>query len=295
MGYQQLVAAIGPLARATAPGEDGPRGHHIFWTYASDGDHQRVLTTFLLEGLRNGERTCYFGFGGSEVRIIGYLRAARIDVYDLIRAGRLVIGSAVDGYLPEGVFDADARIDGFEALVNETLDAGYPGLRVAAETGWLLEDENARDAWPAYEVRAELLTARLPIVGLCAFDARGADPHLLTMIAGLHRSTHGTDANTSTFHIHATAPGALALSGALDATFAGIPSDALIGAIDDLPSTLDVRGCGAVDDDGMRAVARLVDAIDARGDVPQLNGASPAFRRLWEMMTLDPQRRAVLA
>ena len=272
-----------------------PRGHHIFWTYASDDEHRRVLTNFLLEGLSKGERVCYFGFGGSEERILAALRGTEANVPDLLRSGRLMAGSAVDGYMPGGSFDPDARIAGFETLALETLDEGYPGLRVAAETAWLLTDADAVRAWPAYELRADLLTARLPIVGLCSFDARGADPAVLAMLASLHRDHVDPATNTSTFRIHATGSGSLAIEGALDATFAGLGADAIVGALGDLPAgAIDVHGCDVIDADGLQAIARLVDAIDARGQAPMLNGVSPAFRRLWARLDLDPSRRAAL-
>lgn len=242
-----------------------------------------------------GERVCYFGFGGSEERALQDLRSSDLDLDELISSERLMIGDAIDAYMPDGNFDGDERIAGFRDLAQRSLADGFAGIRVAAETAWLLEVNEAREAWPTYEVRVELLTSLLPITGMCTFDARGMDAATVAMLAAVHRETVGVPAGSSTFQIHAAGPGVLSIGGVLVGDGADLLDTAITAGGSDLSgSTLDLSRLEYVDTRGLRAVLKLVDAIEARGEVPVLQGVSPLFRRLWTSLDLEPRRRAIL-
>lgn len=271
------------------------RGNHICWTYDSAEDRERVLTDFLMDGIARGERTVYYGVHGGEDEVAQRLADAGLDITGLGATNQLRFGDATDAYMPGGVFDPDERLAEFEAAANAAIAEGFTGLRVAAENTWLLDDPDVRRAWPAYELRADLLTARMPIVGLCGYDLNEIHHEAVPLIAALHRSAIGAEPGGSQFHVHASAPGALMISGRLDEAHIDEVQTAVLRALGDLTlAWVDVTDLDFADLAGMRLISRLADAFVTRGDLPVINGTTPAFRQLWRTYRVDDRADVIL-
>ena len=270
------------------------RGNHICWTYDSPEDHARILVDFLMDGLARNERTTYYGDAGSQDEIAQRLADLGLDLAALGARNRLTFGDAREAYTPGGEFDPDARLADFEAAAETALADGFTGLRVAAENTWLLDDPEICRAWPAYELRADLLTARMPIIGMCAYDLNQIHHDAVPMIAGLHRSVLGADHGRSQFHLHASAPGALEISGRIGRAQERELEIAALRAIDDLTlAWLDVTDLD-VNRQGVRLAARVAGALEQRGELPIIHGTTPEFRRLWRTINLDRIPDAIL-
>lgn len=270
------------------------RGNHICWTYDAVEERDRILVDFLMDGLARGERTLYYGHDGSEDTIAQRLADLGLDLAELGARNALRFGDSRDAYAPGGEFDPDARLAEFEAAAEAALAEGFTGLRVAAENTWLLDDAEICRAWPSYELRADLLTARLPIIGMCAYDLNEIHFDAVPLIAGLHRSVLAADQGRSQFHLHASAPGALEISGRIERHQARELEIAALRALDELTlAWLDVSDLDATEH-GVRLVARVAGALEGRGDLPIIHGTTPAFRRLWHTAPRDRTPDAIL-
>lgn len=265
-------------------------GDHVCWTYSSYAEHRRVLTTSLREGLAEQQRIAYFGVDGSEERVRAYLQQNGLDVESLLGAGTLLLGDARRVYALDdrGRIDVDEMLARYRVLVDEALADGFAGVRVAAEGGWMLDDLSNLDRWSLYELRADLLAAEMPIVALCCYDARSADPVALRSVGAVHGLTLNLAVEDSTFHLHAPSSGTIAVQGDLDVEWADRASALLLGTVDELhEGVVDVSGLRFTDVAGMRALSELLAAIHRRGGRPTVRGASPAFIRLWSLLGRD--------
>ncbi len=266
------------------------QGDHVCWSYSSNDDHAGVLQAFFAQGLTADERLFYFGYDGSSDRVLDALRRGGLDPDELIRVGRLVIGDALEAYLPDGVFDAAQRIEGFRDLAREAVAAGYSGIRVAAENACVLNHPDLRDQWYEYEIQVELLTATEPILGMCSFDRNACSADALVLLDAVHRVQFDPDGSAplSPFHLHGRPDGRLALSGEVDAFTAQHLSKLMDGPALHLEHmTVDVTGLEFIDHAGIRALETAVlDRPADRGPL-ELQGATPQLRRIWSL-ACDP-------
>lgn len=207
---------------------------------------------------------------------------------EAIASGQLELGTFEDAYLPDGRFDADARIAGFEQAALSALADGYEGVRVAGDTTGILSDPEALAAWPAYELRSDLLIARLPIIGVCSFDLRHCDPEPLATILSLHPEAAGAWPRGRGFALHASRSGGLSLAGEIDANSATTIEVAASGAATDVHvPRLDVGALRFIDVAGMRALVAAIRAVGRDGDPVELRGARRTVTKLWELLDCE--------
>jgi anti-anti-sigma regulatory factor len=266
------------------------RGDHVCWSYSSADEHAGVLQAFFSLGLQADERLFYFGYDGTADRVLAGLRRGGNDPDELMRAGRLIMGDALEAYLPDGTFDAAERIDGFRALAREAVAAGFSGIRVAAENACVLNHPQLRDQWYEYEVQVELLTATEPILGMCSFDRNICSADALELLDAVHRVHLDPEgcAPRSPFHLHGRSDGRLALSGEVDAFTAQHLIRLIDGpAMHSAHMTIDVTRLDFIDAAGIRALETA--ALDRPlGSAPlMLQGATPQLRRIWSL-ACDP-------
>jgi anti-anti-sigma factor len=169
-------------------------------------------------------------------------------------------------------------------LVGQALHDGYTGLRVCSEIVPLLGSDCVRDEWCSYEVRADLLIARLPSIVVCACDLRRARPEMMSDLHAVHSLHTGAPTCHSPFRIHA-GPGGLFLSGEVDASSADRVGRWLADALPDMPEpVVDVAGLEFIDAAGMWA---LLDSAHAHPEGLRLTGTSQRFRRVWAVCGYD--------
>jgi anti-anti-sigma regulatory factor len=233
---------------------------------------------------------------GGEQEVLDDLTAAGHHVGPLLGRGQLVVAAVEDAYTPGGTFDPDALLAAFQALVAQALAEGFTGLRVFGDPAPLLADPDVRARWPSYELRADLLVARLPAVALCGYDLRVVDDAAVELPTAVHRLRLGAgDTPGPGFQLHGTADGALALRGEVDMLYSDTVVGLLGGSAGDLGvPVVDVSSLEFVDVAGMRAIAAAARALPATGVAVEVRGGSPLFRRVWSVLGHDALQRVRL-
>lgn len=279
-----------PVVDASPRVQDLALHDHVCWVYSTDAEYRTVLTSYLSDGLRRGERVMYLRAPDEDGELIAeYLTTAGIPVAGKVASGQLVLAAAESEYLVGGQLDPDERLRGYGAAVSTAIDDGFHGLRVAADVSWLLDLPEIRAAWTSYEFRADLLAADLPITGLCAYGGRRCRPGDLALVESLHRCVMrgGPAGPDSGFRLHGQLDGSVRLRGELDLRYAGQVGELLSGAATSRAAVLDLTDLEFVDMAAMRGIALACEAmIDAHGGAT-IRGASPMFRRVWHMGAFD--------
>lgn len=271
-------------------------GDHVCWTYSSDDEHESVLTAFVADGLREGQRVAYFAPRGLEARLGDYVQGQGMDALSLIDEGQLILGSAEDGYSPNGRFDPDTSLDGFRAMAEQALADGYAGLRVAGENGWIVADWLYHAIWPAYEVRVDRMIAGLPLIGMCSFDMRECGQKIMQLMDAVHPLRLGTSSARSAFHLHSNRNDGVVVGGEVDvATSDTVASllEALAG--DEVINRIDLSDLSFADVQGMRAIATGAKAMAEKAGVVRLDNPPEVFTRAWRLLRLDEAVPAELA
>ena len=257
---------------------------HLCFVYDTDADARRAVLDYTLAGLARHERVCVLTAPDLPTASIGDdLRSAGVPLDELVDRGMLVLGSAAEAYLDDGVLQPDRRLDGYAEAARSAVAEGFAGLRVYTETEFLLGHPGALEAWPAYELRADLLIKQIPMTAVCAYDARRWTPGDLLLAGTVHsRRSPGHRA----FSLHGGRDGALRLSGDVDFLAAGQVYRLLVGAAPGRPTAvLDVSGVTLIDVRGARGIGLACEAIAGRHGPTTVRGASQLLHDIWRPHT----------
>jgi anti-anti-sigma factor len=272
-------------------------GDHVCWTYDSDVEHRRVVTAFSSEGVTRGEKVVYLADGEEAARLVDALGDEGQPVDRLLGGGQLVVKAAEEAYTPGGAFDPDAILGLVRALVQGAVEEGWTGLRAAGEVAWLQGRPDAEDRWAGYELRVDLLAARLAYTGLCCYDLRvcGAAATMVPQAVHPLRLTPPAPDDRPLFGVHGTADGGLGLVGEIDCWCAEDVRALVTAAAGDLHApVLDVSGLRFADVAAMRMIAAVAHDLARTHGRVRLHGVSPTFRKVWGLLQLDSRTPAEL-
>jgi anti-anti-sigma factor len=270
-------------ASTLRPSEIG-RSSHVCWSYASDAEHRDFLAEFFEAGLAANELLMYLAPPDQLQATLSELADAGVETGRLLESGQLRLRELDASYLVDGTLRPDVRLAGHALLVGQALRHGYSGLRVCSEIVPLLASEGVCDQWCAYEVRADLLIAKLPSIVVCACDLRRARPKMMSDLHAVHSLHAGAPTCHSPFQLHAGS-GGLFLSGEVDAASADRVGRWLAEALPEMPDpVVDVGDLDFIDAAGMWA---LLDSAHAHPDGLRLKGTSATFRRVWSVCGYD--------
>ncbi|MEU0055976.1 MEDS domain-containing protein [Streptomyces sp. NPDC006334] len=166
--------------------QDVDHGDHLCLAFADDGEQRRVVTAFLSEGLRRGERVMYFADRTRPEDVLGWLSASGTDPRPALDAGRLVVTTADDSYLAAGPFDPDGMVAALRKEVADSLAAGCTGFRVSGEMGWALRDVPGADRLHEYETKVNQVFSGHRASAVCQYDARRFPADRLDAFQGCH-------------------------------------------------------------------------------------------------------------
>ncbi|TEU15261.1 MAG: GAF domain-containing protein [Anaerolineales bacterium] len=161
-------------------------GEHLCCIYETEEEHRVVVTPFLRRGLERGEKVLYIVDARPTEAILGYLQDGGLDVEPYLASGQLAILTRDDTYMREGIFDPERMVALLRAETEQTLDEGYPALRVTGEMTWALRGLPGSEWLIEYEARLNEFFPGSKCVGLCQYDRRRFDPAVLLGMLHIH-------------------------------------------------------------------------------------------------------------
>ncbi|MBV9292017.1 MAG: MEDS domain-containing protein [Frankiales bacterium] len=189
-----------------------PTGVHSCCRFSDDEQRRSVVSAFVDDGLRSGQRVAVYQ--RSDATPLIDLNDPKIRQY--VESGQLIVGDAESAYFPAPDFDGPQRAAEFAAFAEETVRAGYSALRVYADNGRMPSLLPDPDEWLEYEMRVAALIPRYPLIGLCGFSAD--DPPVLSseLIDAVHERNLGDGTRPSAFHIYGNPDGSFSVEGEID-------------------------------------------------------------------------------
>ena len=255
---------------------------HLCFAYGEEAEVRQALLEYVVAGLARRERVCVFTMPDAASASIGAdLRHVGVPLDALVDDGTLILGSAEQMYLADGVFDVDRRLAGYADAALAAVDDGFTGLRAYADCTFVLDHPQALAAWPGYELRADQLAGRFPITAMCGYDRHRwpADDLLLAESVHARRTCDPT-----AFRLHVGPDGTLRLAGEID-FFVAKQLHRLLVATAASRSTpvLDVSSVTFIDVSGARSLGTACEAVAGQHGPTTVRGATPLFRRIWEL------------
>jgi hypothetical protein len=186
-------------------------GDHLCWPYRRRDELVAAARAYVAEGLTRNERVAYLGEGRDED--LRRQLAGIPGVDDSVDRGqlRVVDVSALATGGPS--LEPAEELGGLAAMTQESLDAGYAGLRMFAVGTVRLRDPQRR----AQQVHLEHLIDRFCLghtfTGLCAYDVSVLGEDVVAEVACVHTLARG---KLSPFRLHASRRADVALAGSVD-------------------------------------------------------------------------------
>jgi len=162
-------------------------GDHICVFHRSDNSLMDVLTPYIAEGLRKGDR-CFCVQRPEIVKRLEYdLRFIGTDVDTAMRAGALQFRSIEEAYLPNGKFEPRVMMDMLVRSIEESQRKGFSGFRSAGDLSWSVKGRNECSQILGYEAMVEECFPGKPATGMCQYPMDSFPPDVLKSVMSLHR------------------------------------------------------------------------------------------------------------
>ena len=254
---------------------------HWCVAYADEADLGAVTSRYLSES--QGDQVGLFGWGAVDELVALLAGLGSVDV--LIGAGAARVGSFDQHFRRDEPPDPRALLAFWSDATDAAVDAGFPGLRVVADTTpWACLDHEKRVLFLQGEQLLNRYRHDHPFTLICACDASLLAGEALAETASIHPLTEGV---SSPFRLHATVGADSALDGEIDA-FAVPLLERVLGSVRDGDTSrkvvIDATGLGFVDHHGLLALERHADRFGLTGVV--LRHASSTVGHLVELLGL---------
>src|SRR5258706_81972 len=113
-------------------------GDRICLVYQDLAEQMEVVVPFLQDGLASGECCLYVVDDRIGSQVLRALGRAGVDVESQIERGALVLLNKYRAYIQAEEFDPRGVIERLRKTYREKIEAGFTGLRIAAEMTWAL-------------------------------------------------------------------------------------------------------------------------------------------------------------
>ena len=158
---------------------------HIALFYTAREERFATVAPFVRQGVARGERVMYVMNDLSPSAILDELRGGDVDVDGAFESGQLTFHTLEETYLQSGRFDPDHMLDVYAEAIEEA-NADYPGLRVTANTNFILDDHATMADFMAYESRVNELFSGEDCIALCHYDCERIPPAILVDVIRTH-------------------------------------------------------------------------------------------------------------
>ena len=160
-------------------------GEHLCWLYDSEQDHQTVMSSFLRQGLEEGQKVLCILDSHDEKTVLDYLPTA--PQVDPCRASnRVVFTTSSDAYMRESVFAPEEMIALLRAKTERAIQEGHPALRVSGEMSWSLRGHPGSERLIEYESKLNTFRPVSKCLIICQYDTRQFDADVLLKVLACH-------------------------------------------------------------------------------------------------------------
>ncbi len=179
--------------------DDGQRldvGAHVCAMHDDPDGVLRTLGSVFRAGLDRKERCAYVASEEAADKVRRIMQDAGVDVTGAESGRDLMFLTERDTLLKDGdKFDPDYTLETIKGLFQETLEAGYTGLRFSVDIPWLIRNVPGGERVMEFEAKADevINVPGVPLLALCQYQLREVDPedtmeilerHPLTLIGG---------------------------------------------------------------------------------------------------------------
>jgi hypothetical protein len=163
------------------------QGSHICALYRDDIELIDILTPYVADGLRNGDRCVCVQKPRIAKQLYYQLQFLGVDTEREARRGSLEIYLASDFYRPKGKFEAKTMMEIVERATEDSVKKGFRALRGAGDLSWAAEPPFECDQVADYETQLQMSCPGKPAILLCQYQVPQFSPQVLDSMAQAHQ------------------------------------------------------------------------------------------------------------
>jgi DNA-binding CsgD family transcriptional regulator len=165
--------------------EDVSAGTHFCALYSGPAERDRLLFSFLEEGLRHGDK-CLCLIDDVEPTLVRDRAVGRPGPDSSQRSAQLDVERASDTYVRSGEF----KVDDMMSFLTESVDAAvgddFDLLRAAGEMSWVLPGPPGWEDLFRYESALNEVVEQQPAIFICLYDLEKFGPDMLVEVLFTH-------------------------------------------------------------------------------------------------------------
>ncbi|QRV14911.1 MEDS domain-containing protein [Haloterrigena salifodinae] len=165
-------------------GEHEPN-EHLAVIYEDRDEQLAAVVPFVRQGLERGERCMYVVNENTRAEMTAAMKDGGIDVDAATESGALTFHTIGDTYLRTGRFDPDDMLECYRDAIEAARD-DYAGLRISAETTWIVDEGTSLEQFMEYESRVNDLFDGEDCIALCQYDRNVIPAEVLCDIVRTH-------------------------------------------------------------------------------------------------------------
>jgi hypothetical protein len=163
------------------------QGDHACVFYRSEKSLMEVLTPYVADGLRKGER-CFGAQKPSTIKQLYYdLRFLGIDVEKEIKRGALEFHIEEEVYFRQGRFEPGIMMDMLVQSIDKAVQLGFTGFRTAGELSWASKGKAECDMVIGYEHLVQKTYPGRAAIGICQYAIDEFPSEVLDSVLEAHR------------------------------------------------------------------------------------------------------------
>jgi hypothetical protein len=144
-------------------------GDHVCYLYRSDYALQRALVRYVHEGLEKGDQCVCVESDRVQAKLRLDLQSHGVDVEKELARGSLVFLSGRETYFENGEFNPQRLLSRLSELMDQSVQEGFSGLRVAGEIPVTSGDQVFAKQLIDYERQSDAYFAERNAIGFCHF------------------------------------------------------------------------------------------------------------------------------
>ncbi len=163
-----------------------PVGTHMCLIFTEEEERVDSLLTFLLSGLKTGERTVCFSEKIDEETLREFFSKRNISYDERKQNKAISLAGASKVYFQDGVFDPDRTLKIMSNFYEESLKLGFPASRVIGEMLPEVQNIPGGDRLLEYESRLSILLRDHPVTTVCQYDVNLFDGATIMDVLKVH-------------------------------------------------------------------------------------------------------------
>lgn len=146
-------------------------GTHVCLVFRDETERQRVVASFVEDGLPHDQRVYYFADSATPSDVTRWLAALDVEVPTDEASDRFRAQRTDETYHPSGAFVPEEMYETLRATYDTCREAGLRGARVTGEMSWALEPIAGKERLMEYEAGVNEVLKTHPVTAMCQYDA----------------------------------------------------------------------------------------------------------------------------